>query len=90
MGQHRRRARLPQEPLAGLGVAGVLRTDQLQGHLAAEDPVARAIDDPHASAAEAVENIEVGDCARLHEQDLAVGAVWLKGSLVDGRDASRD
>ena len=78
VGQDRGRARLPEEALAGLRVAGVLRADELQGHVAPEDAVARPIDNTHAAAADAAEHVEVGHCAWLH------GGPWvLSGMLAE-------
>ncbi len=85
VGQHGRGAGLAQEALAGLGVAGLLRAHELEGHFPAEDAVARPVDDAHAPAAEAAENVEVGDRAWLHERHLPIRAVRLRGSLVDWR-----
>ena len=81
VGQDRGRPRLPQEALAGLRVAGALRADQLQGHLAAQDPVARPVHDPHAAAAEAAEHVEVSHRAWRHAH------YWESGGMLAEKGA---
>ena len=59
-------AGLAQEALARRGVAGVLGAHELQRDVAAEDAVARPVDDAHAARAEASDDVEMRDRAWLH------------------------
>ena len=49
------------EPLDGGGIAGSVGGQELQRHLAAEARVLGPVDDPHASAAEEIEDPVMGD-----------------------------
>ena len=50
--------RLLQEPGGRQGAAFELRVEQLDGHLATGDGVARSQDDPHAAAADNAQDVE--------------------------------
>ena len=89
MRQDRGRARLPEEALAGLRVAGLLRADELQGHLAPEDAVARPIDDTHAAAAEPAEHVEVGYRAWLHGGPWCLSRMLAETAAVDAPERLR-
>jgi len=63
----RGRPGLAQEALARRDVGRVLRPHELQRDLAPQHAVPRPVDDAHAPGAEAFDQVEVSDGARLHD-----------------------